>query len=74
MTWDDIGGDYGEMLTVITTDGRSFTGILIDFEVDFDGSCGEDSITLDIEGSIPLSFKESGIAEIRPFGDSSGEE
>ncbi len=73
MTWDDIGGDYGDTLTVITTDGRSFTGTLVDFEVDFDGSYGGDSISLDIEGSIPIAFKEDVIAEIRPLDASSGE-
>lgn len=66
MNWDNIGCDYGEELTVVTVDGRSFTGILTDFEIDFDGSLGGDCICLDIDGRPPTEFNESAIAEMYP--------
>ena len=46
MTWDDIGCGFGDSLQVTTVDGKLFAGVLVDFEIDFDGSYGGDSISL----------------------------
>lgn len=68
MTWDDIGCGYGEMLTVTTKRGGTYTGILIDFELAEDGNLGEDSISLKTDEIPSITFPESTIAEIRPLG------
>lgn len=31
MTWDDIGCDYGDVITVETRMGDEYTGLLVDF-------------------------------------------
>ncbi len=68
MTWDDIGCGYGEMLTVTTKRGNTYTGVLIDFELAEDGNLGEDSISLKTDGIPSITFPESTIAEIMPLG------
>lgn len=66
MKWSDIGCGYGDSLTVKTSDGASYSGILVDFEIDYDGSYGGDSISLRIPEfqGVTVSFPESDIEEI----------
>ena len=67
MTWDDIGCGFGDSLQVTTVDGKLFAGVLVDFEIDFDGSYGGDSISLKTDEHVSLSFPEKDIAEIKPL-------
>lgn len=66
MTWDDVGCDFGERLSVLCGDGRTFTGLLVDFEVDFDGTYGGDSVSLRLDDGRCVSFCESEIANMTP--------
>lgn len=68
MKWDDVGCGYGEMLSVTTKRGITYTGILIDFEFAEDGNLGEDAISLETDEIPSITFPESTIAEIRPLG------
>lgn len=69
LTWEDIGCGYGEALTVETVDGKTFTGMLVDFEWDFDNDRGEDCISLEMPSSrVCISFYESEIKSMTPAG------
>lgn len=69
ITWDDIGCDYGEQITVVTISGKRFTGMLVDFETDYDGEDGGDSISVKTPDGATIGFKESTIAKMIPVTD-----
>lgn len=65
-TFDDIGCDFGERLSVECSDGETFEGKLVDFDIDFDGSFGGDSVSLRLGDGRCASFIEHDIVKMVP--------
>lgn len=68
ITFDDIGCDFGERLAVECANGLRFSGNLVDFEADFDGSLGGDSISLRTDEGFLATFSEHEIKRIVQLG------
>lgn len=64
MTFDKIEFDYGDMIMVRCTDGNSFSGMLVDIDIDYDGSYGYDSIGIKFDDGSCLSFMDRDVLEI----------
>lgn len=66
ITWDDIGCSYGDRLTVVTRDGKRYHGVLVDYDPDYAGDDGGDSISIRTDTVPSIAFFESEILEMIP--------
>ena len=69
ITWDDIGCSYGDHLTVMTRDGKRYRGVLVDYDPDYVGDDGGDSISIRTDAVPSIAFFESEILEMIPDKD-----
>ena len=67
LNFDDVGCDYGNRVRITCKDGVAFTGWFVDFEIDYDGSYGGDSVSLRFDSKAYMSFPEADIAKMEPL-------
>ena len=67
LSFDDVGCDYGDRLKITCIDGKEYVGWFVDLEIDYDGSYGEDSVSLKMDDRGYVSFPEAEIVSMEPL-------
>ena len=60
----DFEFEYGDLVRLTCVDGSVFEGVIVDIEIDYDGSFMGDSVELRLEEGSFLSFLKDDIALI----------
>ena len=63
--FSDFEFDYGDFVRLRCADGNVFEGMVVDIEIDYDGSLMGDSIELRLEDGSLLSFLEDDVVLIK---------
>ena len=62
--FSDFEFEYGNLVRLTCVDGSVFEGVIVDIEIDYDGSFMGDSVELRLEEGSLLSFLKDDIALI----------
>jgi hypothetical protein len=62
--FSDFEFEYGNLVRLTCVDGNVFEGVIVDIEIDYDGSFMGDSVELRLEDGSLLSFLENDVALI----------